>query len=314
MRRPAFIYHLEYGPEIGGHVFPIEKYELTRRRLLDEGDTTPDDWLEPEAATRDQLLLVHTREYLEDLEACRWTPRTRFSEFPLTPEIVRAGVRGAGGTVLACREALERGFAVNCGGGLHHAFADLAAGFCYINDIAVGIRTVQHDLLARRAAVVDCDLHQGNGTARIFQGDDSVFTFSIHQENLYPAKERSDWDIGLEDDAGDDRYLHELGRALPRLFELARPELVVYQAGADPYEDDQLGCLGITRAGLRERDRLVLGECARRGVPCAVTFGGGYARRPADTVAIHVGTCRTVLEVAGHGRAAGAPETETAPG
>jgi acetoin utilization deacetylase AcuC-like enzyme len=314
MRRPAFIFHPEYGPEIGAHVFPIEKYALTRRRLLDEGDTLPDDWLEPEPATRDELLLVHTREYLEDLEACRWTPRTRFSEFPLTPEIVRAGVRGAGGSVRACREALERGFAVNCGGGLHHAFADLAAGFCYINDIAVGVRAVQHDRLVRRAAVIDCDLHQGNGTARIFSGDDSVFTFSIHQENLYPAKEKSDWDIGLEDGAGDERYLFALGRALPRLMEMAQPDLVVYQAGADPYEDDQLGNLGISREGLRERDRLVLGECARRGVACAVTFGGGYARRPADTVTIHVNTCRMALEIAGYGRAQAAPDTGKAPG
>jgi acetoin utilization deacetylase AcuC-like enzyme len=151
--------------------------------------------------------------------------------------------------------------------------------------------------------VVDCDLHQGNGTARIFQGDDSVFTFSMHQENLYPVKETSDWDIGLPDEAGDDLYLEELARALPQVLERARPELVVYQAGADPYVEDQLGNLGISLAGLRERDRLVLAECARRGVPAAVTFGGGYARRLADTVTIHVNTCRVALELAGQAQA-----------
>lgn len=305
MRRPVFVYHPGYTPEIGPHVFPIEKYALTRRRLLDEGDTTAADWREAEPASRADLLLVHTPEYLDDLAACRWTQRTRSSEFPLTPAIVEAHVRSAGGTALACREALARGFAVNVGGGFHHAFADLAAGFCYVNDIAVGIRVAQRDGGIRRAAVVDCDLHQGNGTARIFQGDDSVFTFSMHQENLYPVKEKSDWDIGLPDEAGDDLYLEELARALPQVLERARADLVVYQAGADPFEEDQLGNLGITLAGLGERDRLVLSACAGRGVPCAITFGGGYARRLSDTVAIHVNTCRMALEIAGAG--AGAP-------
>ena len=303
MKRPVFVFHPDYHAEIGPHVFPIEKYGLTKQSLLDAGDTLPSDWLEPELATRDELALVHTREYLDDFLGVRLTPRTAFSEFPLTPEIVRAYVRGAGGTILACREALARGFAANSGGGFHHAFADLAAGFCYLNDIAIGIRVLQREGEIRRAAVVDCDLHQGNGTARIFQGDETVFTYSIHQENLYPVKERSDWDIGLEDHAGDARYLDELSRALPQIFERARPDFVVYQAGADPFEEDQLGDLGITRPGLLERDRLVLAACAERGVPCAVTLGGGYARYLSDTVAIHAGTCRMMLEVSGHATA-----------
>ena len=300
--RPAFVYHPDYFVEIGAHVFPVEKYPGTRKALIDSGDTTLEEWIEPPNATREELLLVHTPAYLDEFLSGKMGPRTAFSEFPLTPAIVRAYVRGAGGTIVACREALARGFAANCGGGFHHAFADMAAGFCYLNDIAIGIRVLQHEGKIARAAVVDCDLHQGNGTARIFEDDDSVFTFSIHQENLYPVKEKSDWDIGLEDHAGDERYLDELARALPRIMERARPDFVVYQAGADPFEEDQLGDLGITRRGLLERDRLVLSECAHRGIPCAVTLGGGYARRLADTVAIHAGTLRTMIAVSGDRR------------
>ncbi|HEV8481504.1 MAG TPA: histone deacetylase [Candidatus Eisenbacteria bacterium] len=295
--RPAFVYHPDYYVEIGAHVFPIAKYPGTKKALIDAGVTEPEEWIEPPLATREELALVHTPEYLDEFLSGRMGPRTGFSEFPLTPEIVRAYVRGAGGSIVACREALTRGFAANCGGGFHHAFADMAAGFCYLNDIAIGIRVLQREGRIQRAAVVDCDLHQGNGTARIFQDDDSVFTFSIHQENLYPVKEKSDWDIGLEDHAGDERYLDELSRALPRILERARPDFVVYQAGADPFEEDQLGDLGITRPGLRERDRLVISACAQAGVPVAITLGGGYARRLVDTVAIHAGTLTTMLEV-----------------
>ncbi len=298
MPRPAFVFHPDYAADVGPHVFPTEKYPLTRARLLDEGDTTPDDWLESPLATREQLGTVHTPAYLDDFLNERVTKRTAFSELPLTPAIVRAYVLSAGGTILACREALARGFAVNVGGGHHHAFADHAEGFCYLNDIAIGIRVLQQEGTVSRAAVVDLDLHQGNGTAHIFAGDAAVYTFSMHQEDLYPVKQQSDWDIGLENGAGDAVYLEHLTGALPRIFERVRPDLVVYQAGADPYEEDQLGDLGISLAGLRERDRLVLEGCARRGIPCAVTFGGGYARNVEDTVAIHVHTCRETLAAA----------------
>jgi acetoin utilization deacetylase AcuC-like enzyme len=299
MRRPAFVSHPDYGAGIGEHVFPVAKYAGTVERLLADGDTTAADWLAPPPATRAELLRVHTAGYLDDFLHCRWTARTEPSELPLNPDLVRAAVRGAGGTILACREALDRGFAVHVGGGLHHAFADHAEGFCYINDIAVGIRAMQAEGRIARAAVIDCDVHQGNGTAHIFQGDDRVFTFSIHQERLYPVKEASDLDIGLADPAGDATYLGALGRALPEVFRRGRPELVVYQAGADPYEHDQLGNLGITRAGLAERDRLVLAACAAHGVPCAITLGGGYAVELADTIAIHAATARTALVLAG---------------
>jgi acetoin utilization deacetylase AcuC-like enzyme len=299
MDRPVFFHHELYQADLRGHVFPMEKYGLVRHALLAAGDTSPGDWRVAAPASEAELRLVHTPEYLDDFLNARWTHRTESSELPLDPPVVRAFVLFTGGTIAACREAIARGFAVNVGGGFHHAFADHAEGFCYLNDIAVGIRVLQHEGAIRRAAVIDCDLHQGNGTAHIFHGDPSVFTFSIHQERLYPVKQASDLDVGLDDPAGDARYLAALDAALPLVFERGQPELVVYQAGADPYEEDQLGNLGITLQGLRERDRRVLAACADRGVPCAVTFGGGYARRVEDTVAIHAGTCRETLAVAG---------------
>ena len=298
MARPLFFHHESYQADLGGHVFPMEKYGLVRRDLLATGATTEDDWRAAPPASEAQLRLVHSPAYLDDFLNARWTPRTMSSELPLDAAVVRAFIRFTGGTIEAAREAMGRGFAVNVGGGFHHAFADHAEGFCYLNDIAVGIRVLQDEGAIRRAAVIDCDLHQGNGTAHVFAGDDSVFTFSIHQERLYPVKQQSDLDVGLDDPAGDAHYLAALDQALPVVFERGRPEFVVYQAGADPYEDDQLGNLGISRAGLRERDRRVLAACAGRGVPCAVTFGGGYARRVEDTVAIHAGTCRETLAVA----------------
>jgi acetoin utilization deacetylase AcuC-like enzyme len=187
---------------------------------------------------------------------------------------------------------------MHLGGGFHHAFADKAEGFCYVNDLAVAVRVLQREARIRRAAVVDCDLHQGNGTARIFAGDDSVFTFSIHQRDLYPPKERSDLDVHLADGTEDDAYLTLLQDALGQVFE-GRPELVLYQAGADPYREDQLGSLALTKDGLRERDRIVWEACRRAGVAVAGTLGGGYARRVADTVDIHLGTCLAARQVFG---------------
>ncbi len=307
MCRPAFIAPPPFEGILDGHVFPMEKYRLVRAELEAAGDVAPDEWLVAPAATREELLRVHDAEYLDDFLGMRLTPRTMPSELPLDERMVAVFTGFAGGTVLACRAALERGIAVNVGGGLHHAYADHAEGFCYLNDIAIGIRAMQVEGRIERAAVIDCDVHQGNGTARIFAGDDSVFTFSIHQERLYPEKERSDLDIGLDDPIGDALYLQALDAALGVVFGLARPELVVYQAGADPYVEDMLGNLGLTMAGLAERDRRVLAACAEHAVPCAVTLGGGYARDTADTVSIHAATCRAAIAAAPHlagGRAA----------
>jgi acetoin utilization deacetylase AcuC-like enzyme len=299
MSRAAVIHSPGYACDIGVHVFPMEKYGRLRGCLVAEGCVSDAEILEPAPATRAELARVHGPEYLDDLEALRWTRRTRGSELPLTAEIVRAYRLAAGGTTLAAREALMRGFGVNLGGGFHHAHADHAEGFCYVNDIAVAVRTLQHEGAVRRVAVVDCDVHQGNGTASLFRGDAAVFTFSIHQEYNYPSpKEPGDLDIGLEDGTGDAEYLEELERALERVWAFA-PELVVYLAGADAFREDQLGGLGLTATGLESRDRLVLAGCARRGLPAAITLGGGYARRLEDTVAIHLATCRVALELGG---------------
>ena len=295
--RASVVHSSAYECDIGPHVFPMEKFARVRRSLVEAGDVRGDEILTPEPAPSADLELVHTREYLDDLIHLRWTPRTACSELPLTAEIVRAYFLAAGGTTLAAREALVHGIGVNLGGGFHHAFAGQASGFCYINDLAVAIRVLQRDALARRAAVVDCDLHQGNGTAHLFRDDPSVFTFSIHQENLYPVKQRSDLDIGLENGTGDEEFNRRLAEGLEHVW-AHRPEIVLYQAGADPFEEDQLGALKLTFEGLEIRDRLVLEGCHRRGIATVVTLGGGYARRVHDTVRIHTRTCQIAIRLA----------------
>jgi len=183
--------------------------------------------------------------------------------------------------------------------GFHHGFADHAEGFCYINDIAVGIRTMQKEGRIEKAAVLDCDLHQGNGTAHIFQDDASVFTYSIHQENNYPFKQKSDLDVGLLDFIGDDEYLAHLQKEVPHVLDSHKPQLVIYVAGADPYKNDQLGSLQLTLKGLQERDRLVFSECLKRGIPAVSVTAGGYARQVSDTVLIHYGACAAAHDLAG---------------
>jgi acetoin utilization deacetylase AcuC-like enzyme len=259
------------------------------------------DVVAPDPATREDLLRVHTPAYVDDFLNARVTPRTYRSEMALDPAIVRAFVLGTGGTIRATREALTRsrpgdpGAAVNLGGGLHHAYPDHAEGFCYLNDVAIAIRRAQVDGLLRRTAVVDCDVHQGNGTAVIFDGDRDVVTFSIHQENNYPMKERSDLDIGLPDFTDDGRYQAELLRGL-RLLEARGPfDAVFYLAGADPFAGDRLGGLALTLDGLRERDRTVISWTHAMGAALVVTLAGGYAERLEDTVAIHAATIEEVV-------------------
>ena len=291
----AVVHSRRYACDIGPHVFPTAKYGLVLASLSNDGTITPADVREPEPASRAMLELVHTREYLDDLEALRWTSRTRPSELPLTEEIVAAYVLAAGGTTLAARESLASGAAVHVGGGFHHAFAGHAEGFCYINDLAVAVRVLRAEGAIHRAAVVDLDVHQGNGTAALFAADPDVFTLSFHQEANYPIpKMKSTLDVGFDDGTGDGEYLQRLEGALAKIWAFT-PQLVLYQAGADPYREDQLGGLALTLEGLERRDRAVIDGCAERGIPVVVTLGGGYARRVEDTVAIHATTCRIAI-------------------
>jgi acetoin utilization deacetylase AcuC-like enzyme len=245
------------------------------------------------------IIILHKEEYLDDLKNVRWTWRTERSEMPLTREIVEGFRLMAGGTFLATRLAIESGgIGFHIGGGFHHAYPEHAEGFCYINDLAFAVRKGQSMGLFKRALIVDCDLHQGNGTAYIFRNDPEVFTFSIHQENLYPyPKEKSDWDIGLYSFTEDGVYLKELESALQEIYRMFEPEIVLYQAGADPYKEDQLGDLKISMEGLKKRDELVIKMARKKKLPVVITLGGGYAKNFEDTVKIHINTAIVAREV-----------------
>jgi len=286
------VYSPHYRVDIGRHVFPTEKYRLVTARLLEERLVQPSDILEPEPASWEDLGLVHTDGYLAGLRDGTLSEDAILQlELPWSREMVDGFRTMVGGTMLAARRAVEdRTIVAHVGGGLHHAFPDHGEGFCPFNDVAVAVRVLQRDALIDRAAIVDLDVHHGNGTAFIFESDPRVFTFSMHQQHNYPLwKPRGSLDIGLADGTGDAAFLEQLERALPAVMASA-PQCVVYLAGADPYEQDQLGGLRLTRDGLRRRDRLVIETVRRAGVPLAVVLAGGYARRVEDTVAIHVAT------------------------
>lgn len=301
----TFVYSPAYYCDIGRHVFPVMKFGLLYHRLKSDARFAGAPFLEPAPVTKADLELVHTPRYIDDILHCRVTTRTVTSELPMSKQIIDAYLIGTGGTLLAARSALEHGgAAMNLTGGFHHSFPDHAEGFCYVNDVAIAIKKLQSERAIERAVVIDCDLHQGNGTAFIFRGDDSVFTFSIHQEHLYPIKEESDLDIGLPNLVDDGEYLRRLNKHLPGILNEFRPQVAFYLAGADPYKEDLLGSLRLTMAGLRQRDELVAGECAKRAIPLAVVVAGGYAEKTEDTIEIHYNTCRVLLDrfgVAGPG-------------
>ena len=293
------VYHPDYYADIGAHVFPTRKFSLVFKAIQrNVGDITG-CFRQPSPATHEQLLRVHASEYLDDLDACRWTSRTSCSELPLTKQIVDAYYLMAGGTCLAASLACEGGGSMNLGGGFHHAFADRAEGFCYVNDIAVAVREIQAQRLVERVAVIDTDLHQGNGTARIFQGDPQVFTFSIHQEDLYPVKEQSSLDIGLEDGTEDQEYLAKLRQGLDVVFGQFKPQFVMYVGGVDPYKEDQLGSLRLSKEGIKQRDMMVFRTCRDHGVPVAAVLAGGYASDVEDTVEMHANTYLALREALG---------------
>jgi len=297
--RPILYYSDRYYADIGSHVFPMVKYRLIHARLLEEGIATPSDFVEPTPATPDDARLVHTADYIEKLLEGKLSPlEIATLELPYSPELVRAAFLGAGGTVAAARSSLAHGVGVNVAGGFHHAFPDHGEGFCVLNDVAIGVARVLADGAVDRVAVVDCDVHQGNGTASIFADDERVFTFSIHQHLSYPfVKPPSDVDVGLPDGTDGAAYNAHLRDALATIFETFAPELVVYVAGADPYRGDLLGGLGLTIEDVVERDRMVMAACADRRVPFAVTLAGGYAAHTDDTVTIQSATIALALAV-----------------
>ena len=316
------IYSDDYYLPIGSHVFPAEKYQRIHKRLLETGVAEAADFVTPQPASDQDVLLVHTPQYVQKLKMGTLSAREELEmEIPYSPELVRAFWLAAGGSMLAADFALNQQVAFNIGGGFHHAFADHGEGFCMIHDVAIAIRRMQRDDKITRAMTVDCDVHQGNGTAAIFAGvrvpsnplpsagpstltaavpaklrnahAGDVFTISLHQENNYPAwKPPSSIDVDLPDEIGDDDYLAWLDNALSSGLRQFDPELICYVAGADPYKEDQLGGLSLTIEGLKRRDKLMFRVAKTRGIPVMVTFAGGYAQKLEDTVTIH---CNTVI-------------------
>lgn len=293
------VYSEDYVVDLGNHVFKTDKYRKLKERILKEKLFKDVEFIEPELAPDEDLLLVHSREWIEKLKTGTLSLEELLRlELPYSHELLKMAILSVGGTILTCKLALKEKISFHIGGGFHHAYPEHGEGFCALNDIAVGIRVCIKEKLIEKGMVVDCDLHQGNGTAKIFENDPSVFTFSIHQEDNYPApKERSSLDIGLYSGAGDEEYLNALRENFPELYKKFNPDLVLYVAGADPYKFDQLGGLKLTKEGLRERDRIVMEEAINLSIPVAVVLAGGYAYDVEDTVEIHFNTFKEALRI-----------------
>jgi acetoin utilization deacetylase AcuC-like enzyme len=333
------VYSDAYLLPIGEHVFPAEKYRRVHDRLIATQVAEASDFVTPQPASDQDILLVHKPDYVHKLKTGTLSLREQMEmEIPYSPELVRAFWLAAGGSILAAQHALNDGVAFNIGGGFHHAFPDHGEGFCMIHDVAVAIRRLQHDERIRTAMTVDCDVHHGNGTAAIFAGmrtptqplpstsvspvsavggsagegkmrhahAGDVFTISLHQHNNYPAwKPHSSIDIDLPDGMGDDDYLAWLDNALSSGLRQFKPDLICYLAGADPYRDDQLGGLALSLEGLKRRDELLFRVARTRNIPVMVTYAGGYARKVEDTVTIHCHTVMAAREIFGPPQASG---------
>jgi acetoin utilization deacetylase AcuC-like enzyme len=290
------VYHPRYDLNLGDHVFPSSKYRLIHDRLLAENFARPEDFVEPQPASDEDILRVHDPGWITRLKTGTLSAAEIAKlEIPFSQEMVAGVLLATGGTILAARNALTHRIGFNIGGGFHHAFPAHGEGFCAINDVAVAIRALQHDGSIQRALVVDLDVHHGNGTAAIFAGNPSVLTLSLHQFNNYPnEKPPSVIDVHLRDGVADEEYLGRLKDALAVAMSFS-PNLIFYLAGADPFKEDQLGGLALTIDGLRLRDRLVFETARTQNVPVAVVLAGGYARNTADTVTIHCNTAKAAL-------------------
>ncbi|MEO6334818.1 MAG: histone deacetylase [Pyrinomonadaceae bacterium] len=288
-----------YYADIGeGHVFPIKKFELVRDKLLAEGTLNESEIAEPEPAAIDDLLLIHTKDYITRLcDGTLTAKEIRKLGLPWSESLVRRSLHAISGTITAAQLAVETGIASNLAGGTHHAYPDRGEGYCVLNDVAVAIRVLQRDGLARKFLIVDLDVHQGDGTAFIFRDSPEVFTFSMHGAKNYPLfKKQSTLDIELTDGTADEEYLQTLNEALARIL-VHDPDMIFYLAGADPYKEDKLGRLALTIDGLRRRDTMVLEFARKNDIPILTTMSGGYAADINDTVEIHCNTIRSVKEV-----------------
>jgi acetoin utilization deacetylase AcuC-like enzyme len=294
------IYRDAYDLNLGAHIFPSQKYRLIRDALLAEGIAKPQDFLEPQPAADEDVLLAHSQEWVHKLNTGKLslTEQMRL-EIPFSKKTKEAFWLAAGGSILAGQHALADGFCASLGGGFHHAFREHGEGFCMIHDVAIAVRRLQKDGAIRTAMIVDTDVHHGNGTAGIFGGDGDVFTLSIHQEHNYPfPKPPSTVDIHLPDGTGDEEYLARLEKHLAAALHDFHPDILFYVGGADPYREDELGGLALTIDGLKRRDALVFEHARRLKIPVAITLAGGYARRLEDTIRIHVNTILSARDCA----------------
>jgi acetoin utilization deacetylase AcuC-like enzyme len=280
-------------PLPAGHRFPMEKYRLLREQLVASNVFDDTDFCVPPEATFAELSRAHAQDYILRVEQ-GWLSQheQKLIGFPFSPEMVTRSKRSSGATIAACRAAITEGVAANLAGGTHHAFYDRGEGFCVFNDAAIAARAMQAEGLATKVAVIDCDVHQGNGTASILAGDDSIFTFSMHGAKNYPFRREypSNLDIDLADGTTDNDYLAALNAGLATVFSRITPDLIIYLAGADPYADDRLGRLKLSKTGLLRRDEMIFAQCHARSIPVAIAMAGGYARDIADTVDIHAAT------------------------
>jgi acetoin utilization deacetylase AcuC-like enzyme len=291
------VYHPRYDLNLGEHVFPGRKYRLIHDRLIQEGFAGTEDFVEPRPVSDDDVLRVHDPGWVQRLKDGTLSETEIIQlEIPYSRAMVEGFWLATGGTILAARNALRDRIGFNIGGGFHHAFPDHGEGFCAIHDVAIAIRALQHERVIKQGLVVDCDVHQGNGTAAIFAGDRSVLTLSLHQFDNYPSeKPPSVIDVDLPDGIGDAEYLDRLAGAIRLAFSFA-PDLLFYVAGADPYREDQLGGLALTIDGLKRRDALVFRTALSHNIPIAVVLAGGYARNTNDTVTIHCNTAEAARE------------------
>ena len=294
------VYSKDYAVDIGQHVFPTSKYKLIKDQIMkDPSLKARVDFVSPKKAREEDVLLAHYKDYMQKLKSGTLSREEIMRmELPYSKQLVEASMLCCGGTILATQVALKSMLGIHIGGGFHHAFPDHGEGFCVLNDIAVAVKRLIKYGSVEKVLIVDCDLHHGNGTAVIFAGDKSVFTFSIHQENNYPfLKPRSNLDIGLEDGAGDREYLGALEKNIPAIVKEFAPRFIMYVAGADPYKEDQLGGLKLTKDGLQARDEFIFKQAKAVSIPVAVVLAGGYAFHESDTVDIHCNTIKSGIKL-----------------